>query len=349
MTDVVLCSDCFHDQGLRLDAERIGVVESSACSNCGSTTGSKLNANLIRALAHRFFVWGTLHRCDYGAASVVQFNQHQSTSISTSPWFEQDIRLIERTIGVGFFYYEPRLWMIGEVKPLKALQEPTSRALVIERILAEYPTTLLHVAESFYRIRKAPKKPEDFGEYDSPPLASAGTGRLDSTNFPVMYGSQELQVCVHECRVTAEDELYVATLSPTRNLKLLDLSALLWEEEATEFESLDMAVHMLFLAGKHSYNITRDIARAVHAAGYDGVVYPSYFSLLRTGSMPFKTSYGISHRQFPQLHEQEKAKTIPNLALFGRPIEECNVEVRCINKLILSRVEYSFHFGPVGY
>jgi hypothetical protein len=103
---------------------------------------------------------------------------------------------------------------------------------------------------------------------------------------------------------------------------------LLREENATEFESLDMAVHMLFLAGKHSYDITRDIARAVHFAGYDGVVYASYFSLLRTGGMPFQTTYGISHRRFPQLHEHEKAKTIPNLALFGRPIEERNVEVR---------------------
>lgn len=238
--------------------------------------------------------------------------------------------------------------MIGEVEPLKALQEPTSRESVIDRILNAYPTTLLRVAESFYRIRKDPMKPEAFGEYDSPPVACAGMGRLDSPNFPVMYASQDLPVCVHECRVTAEDELYVATLSPSRDLKLLDLSALLVEENATDFESLDMALHMLFLAGKHSYDITRDIARAVHSDGYDGVVYPSYFSLLRTGGMPFETNYGISHRRFPQLREHEKAKTIPNLALFGRPIEEHNVDVRCINKLILSRVEYGFHFGPVG-
>lgn len=238
--------------------------------------------------------------------------------------------------------------MVGEVGPLKALQNPTSRATVIDHIIGEYPTILLRAAESFYRIRKDTKEPEEFGEYDSPPLTLARAGRLDSPDFPVMYGSQDLQVCVHECRVTAEDELYVATLSPTRDLKLLDLSALLREEHVTEFESLDMAVHMLFLAGEHSYEITRDVARAVRSAAYDGVVYPSYFSLLRTGGMPFETTYGISHRRFPQLHEHEKAKTIPNLALFGRPIEERSVEVLCINKLILRRVEYGIHFGPVG-
>ena len=348
MTDVALCSGCFHDQGLRLDAELIGVVDSSACPNCGSETGRKLNAELISALAHRFFVWGTLQRCDYGAAPLVQFNQHQSTSISTSPWFEQDIRLIERTIGVGFFYYGPRLWMVGEVEPLKALREPSLRLSIISRILAEYPTTLLCEAEAFYRIRRDPKKPDDFGEYDSPPLALAGSGRLDSSGFPVMYGSQDLQVCIHECRVTAEDDLYVATLSPTRQLKLLDLSALLQEEHVTEFESLDIAIHMLFLAGKHSYEVARDLARSAHSAGFDGVVYPSYFSLIRTGGMPFETTYGISHRRFLHLHEHENAKTIPNLALFGRPIKEHKVNVRCINKLILRHVEYDVHFGPVG-
>ena len=33
-----------------------------------------------------------------------------------------------------------------------------------------------------------------------------------------------------ECRVTAEDDLYVASLAPTRDLKLLDLTHLLYEE-----------------------------------------------------------------------------------------------------------------------
>jgi hypothetical protein len=69
---------------------------------------------------------------------------------------------------------------------------------------------------------------------------------------------------------------------------------LLQEKEVTEFDSLDMAVHMQFLAGKHSFEISSDIARAAHAAGYDGLIYPSYFSLVRTGAMPFETTYGIA-------------------------------------------------------
>lgn len=345
---VILCSNCFTDQGLRLDAECIGNTDASVCPNCGETQGRKLTADRANALAYRYFVWGTLHRCEYGAAPIIQFNKHQETSINVSPWVKDDIELLSKKLGIGFFYYAPRLWMVGEVEPLKALQELQSRETIIQRIIANYPKIYLDEAHLFYRVRKAPNVPNSASEYDTPPVQYLGTGRLDSKDVPVMYGSQDLEVCVHECRVTAEDELYVATLSPTRSLKFLDISKLIAEEQVTEFESLDMAIHMLFLAGKHSYEISRSLARSIRVAGFDGIIYPSYFSLLRTGSMPFETAYGISHRLFSQMQGYEQAKTIPNLALFGRPIQEQKVRVHCINKLIVSHVKYEFHFGPAG-
>lgn len=345
--ETTLCSDCFQDHGLRLDAERIGAEDDAACPACGSRSGRKLDRERLGRLAHSFFVWGTMNRCDYGAAPIVQFNEHQETCITAPPWLEPDLRRIEKAIGVGFFYYGPRLWMIGEVEPLKALEDAAQREPVIERILKEFPALTIGPDRLFYRIRKAPEVPDGPAEYDSPP--APGSGRLDAKGLPVLYGSPDLEVCVHECRVTADDELYIATLAPARELKLLDLTVLLAEEGVTEFDSLDMAVHMLFLAGAHAYPITREIARAAHSAGFDGLVYPSYFSLLRTGAMPFETAYGISHRRFKQLKGREQTKTIPNLALFGRPIQDGKVNVRSINRLILRRVEYSVGFGPVGY
>jgi hypothetical protein len=156
-------------------------------------------------------------------------------------------------------------------------------------------------------------------------------------------------VCIHECRVTAEDDLFVATLVPQRELKFLDLTALLAKENETEFDSLDMAVHMLFLAAHHSYEIARDIGVAARSAGYNGLVYPSYFSLLRTGGMPFETVYGISHRQIPAFSDREVSKIVPNLAILGQPIADGLVQVKCINRLMLERVAYQAYFGPVGY
>ena len=162
-----------------------------------------------------------------------------------------------------------------------------------------------------------------------------------------MYGSTDLDLCLHECRVSAEDDLFVATLRPRRKLELLDLSRLLDEpREVSEFESLDLAVNMLFLAGEHSYPVTRAISRAVQQAGFDGMAYPSYFSMLRNGVKPFETTYGISHRKIPQYREFEDSKISPNYAIFGRPVEEGLVEVQCINRVVLSTVVYSVHFGP---
>jgi hypothetical protein len=337
---ILACSECFNDEGLRLDARQIGIEDSSACPRCGKTTGKKLYRDYLGLLAHRFFVWGTLHRFDYGAAPLVQFNEHQQTSIHTAPWFEADLLLIGELIDVGFFYYGPRFWMFGEVEPLKALQEPTTRPEIINRILKEYPATEVTPDDVLYRVRRDATPPEAFDQYDSPPIEMVGSGRLDSVGFPVMYCSQDLEVCIHECRVTAEDNLFVATLVPTKSLKILDLAELLQEEGVTEFESLDMAVHMLFLAGSHSYEISRALALAARAAGFDGLIYPSYFSMLRTGGMPFETMLGISDRRVAQFREREKSKIIRNLALFGRPIEKGSTQVRSLDRLILSRVAY---------
>ena len=345
-----LCSRCFSNDGLRLSAEEIGLLDNSVCPNCRATDGRKLTRYLIRLLSYRFFVWGTLHRTPYGAAPLVQFNErHAPDLVATSPWPEEDMRLIERAVGIGFFLYGPRFWMVGlNIEPLDALQDPMKRDKTLWRICDEYPEIILPKRHKFYRLRKNLEQPEDFSQYDSPPVEKAGCGRLDSEGFPVMYASQDLPICIHECRVAAEDEVFVATLATTQDLKLLDLTSLLFQPDKNEFESLDMAVHMLFLAGDHSYDICRAIALTAAEFGYDGLVYPSYFSLLQTGKVPFETTFGMSHRTIPKLAEQEQSKIVANLALFGRPVEQGKVEIRSINRLVLRKVQYDFHFGPVG-
>ena len=346
MIEILTCSDCFTDERLKLDAAHLGTDERSACPNCGSISGRKLDRNRTAELAHRLFVWGSLHRCEFGAAPVLAFNQQQPTSIESLPWCDSDLRLFERLLGIGVFYYGPRMWMVGEVEPLLALQDASRRRPVIDAILRDFPCVTLVTGESFYRLRKSPSNPASPDEYDSPP--NPGKGRLDSAGFPVMYASQDLQVCIHECGAGVGDDAYVATLAAERALRLLDLTELIYQEGTSEFESLDIAIHMLFIAGGHSYPISRAVAAEACRAGYDGLVYPSYYSQLRTGAMPFETSFGISHRLVPKLKEQEKAKIIMNLALFGRPITEKLVRVDCINRVILTRVHYDVHFGPVG-
>ena len=348
----IACSLCFSDQGLRLDAERFepDYAKGAPCPNCNQTSGKKLPIEAIEALAHRFFVWGSLFRPEYGGAPRIQFNDKQTTSIEVSPWLKADVALFERLLGVGFFHYGPRLWMVGEITPLKKLQNAETRNPIIHRIISEYPSVNYGQDRTFYRIRSSPSVPDDPLEYDAPPDNVLEHGRLDSRSLPILYASPDIDTCLHECRITAEDESFIATIHPTRDLRLLNVAALLRENKrVTEFESLDIAVHMLFLAGRHAYDITREIAVAARDAGFHGLIYPSYFSLIRLGIMPFATTYGISHRRIEPYQDIEESKAIPNLALFGRPIKSGIAEIQCINRVVLTRVEYGYHFGPVSF
>lgn len=350
-TQTLLCSDCFVDEGLRIDAFKHGIEQEGACPACKSLNGRKLTKDHIKALAWRFFVNGTMISGEYGGAPAIQFNEfhYGKSDILPSPWLVTDIKLIEQAAGIGFFHYGPRLWMVGEVEPLKDLRDQTKRSQIIDRVIKEYPEQVLAKDSAFYRLRISPQNPAEPTEYDSPPIGLAGKGRLDSAGFPVMYGSQDVDICVHECRATAQDDIFVATLKPEREMRLLNLTHVL-KENLTEFESLDMAIHMLFLAQSHSYEICRAIALSAKDAGFDGIIYPSFFSLIRTGGRPFETAYGLSLRRFhPQAEEYGRTFTIPNFVLFGRPLENGAVRVHCINRLIITQVGYLGHFGPVTF
>lgn len=344
----IACSSCFTDHGLRLNAQMLGQGSADACPNCNKNEGSKLTKDTLLRLTHQYFVWGSFHRTEYGGAPTIEFNDRRSGGEVAFPHpLSDDAALIERLCGVGFFHYGPRLWMIGEIEPLKQLQDPLTRNNTVDRIIQEYPSKSLGPEDLFYRVRKAPTNPANHCEFDSPPIGVAGNGRFDSDDFRVLYASPDLEVCVHECRFSAEDELYVGTLNTTKPLRLLNLTALP-KEQVTEFESLNISINMLFLAGNHSYEIARQIAIKARGEGFDGLIYPSYFSELRTGVIPLRTTYGLSNRMIPQYQEIEEALAVPNFAIFGHPIEDGRVVVRCINKMVINRVEYGFHFGPVG-
>lgn len=345
LSDAVLCSLCFSNEGLKLDAERIGTTSSEVCPTCGSNTGLKLDRHHALWLVHRFFVVGSLHKTEYGGAPVIQFNVMRKNEIDPHPYHAADAALLERVLGIGLFYYGPPLWAVGEVEPLKALEDPTQRDGIVQRILAEYPRFSLTPDQAFYRLRKGIGSSVTPSAFDSPPDHLCGKGRLDSPSLPVLYGSADLELCVHECRVTVEDLVHVATLRAARPLVLLDVTGVL-EEPVTSFESLDMAVHMLFLAAEHAYPLARAIADAAAEAGFDGILFPSYFSLLRTGQPFLETAYGLSTRTFSGAAEHEAQKIVANIALFGHPIADGRVLIDCINRLYLRQAAYDLGFGP---
>lgn len=215
---ILLCAECFQDRGLRNMARWIEADE-AACPNCGIVTKSGLSREQLLWLSNRFFEKGSTIATEYGGAPAIVFNDRQTGSLTPNPPLAADVGLLERTLGIGFFHYGPRLWMLGSITPLEHLQDERLRAGVIATILESYPKLVL-TDEEFYRVRKAPKVASDPGEYDAPPEGCYGSGRLDAPGFPVLYGSQDAEICVHESRFVAGDDLYIGTLRPTRALRV---------------------------------------------------------------------------------------------------------------------------------
>ncbi|MBI2416437.1 MAG: RES family NAD+ phosphorylase [Ignavibacteriales bacterium] len=344
-----ICSNCFEDEGLRLVAICIGYKNKTQCSNCGSIDGYKLNKNRTLELCHIYFVRGTTHRTSFGGAPIIQFNtyhKHQS-SIHVSERLQEDIKLLEQIADIGFFYYGPNMWMVGEITPLLELQQSKTREQGIAKILEQYPTYIMKNKSYVYRVRVNPKLPNAIEQYDSPPVQYLGTGRLDSKGFPVLYCSTDFELCVHECRVTVEDEVYMAKLILNEDIKLLDLTAEL-NEDIIPFDSLGLAVRYLFLAQKNSYRISRRIAKMAADIGYGGIIYPSYFSLVKAGSETYQPYLEKSLKQITSL-EKDNNRLMPNIAIFGCPIKSNKLFVDSINRIMMNKIMYDLTFGPVIY
>ena len=48
-------------------------------------------------------------------------------------------------------------------------------------------------------------------------------------------------------------------------------------------------------------------------------------------------------RRFPGAR---KSGIFENVGIFGRPIKDGRIEVTCINRVMLHKVQYDIHFGP---
>ncbi len=344
--DSGICSACFSDVGLRIEAEKFSSQLSQPCPNCKAQDGHRLTIKDCKILAYRFYILGSVQRVDYGAAPIVVFNEHQKTTSTLSGVIGEDARVFEDILGVGFFEYGPNLWMLGETTPLQCLRKKRERPAVIHDILQSYPTHVSQPGDIFFRVRTNPSeltKPEQF---DSPPSHIITNGRFESKGLAVLYGSPDLETCIHESRTAVDDLIYVATLDPVQPLKLLDLTHIP-ENDVNPFESLDIALHYIFRAGNYSYEITRTLARSALNAGYDGILFPSYFSSLRAGAPVFETLWGLPTRSFPQMQSRIRSQTIPNVCLFGRPVAEKKLIVRSINRVHLEQAIYRLRMGPL--
>ena len=122
--DTLVCSDCFADRGLALEARKLGQISKRKCRHCNSEMGAKLDRATLDDVAENFFVRGSFVRTEFGGATVLRFGawgQDSHREVRFPTWLDTDARLIENSLGIGFRYYGPPTWRLGEVEPLESL------------------------------------------------------------------------------------------------------------------------------------------------------------------------------------------------------------------------------------
>ena len=426
--NIVACSECFKNEGLRIDAGTMGIHDFSTCPRCEACDGKKLNRDGIEKLARSFFVNGSYHKTAFGGAPILNLEKYDDTNNSSNPpiailiytlikikqlsdqswpdkdstlrsvihefnerfsdedlinldtcslnelkefgeslddelkkaiqrelrnsltyrgdaWCIKDKALLEDLLNIKITFNAPHECQVGITDNLENLRQGNKHEQIISEILESYPIRELTTDDKFYRLRNLEWSrsfefdPADSKQFDSPPRKTKSDcrhyGRFDSPDLSVLYGSPELETCLHECRVTKEQDLFVATLKPTRSLKLLDLCVFPDETDTDPYESIDHTVTSLFEEASDSYQISRKIALEARNKGFDGVIYPSFYSNLHNGEQS-------SEPQGPT----SKFWVYKNIGIFGKPIQDKRLLITCINRMHLQEVDYTFYFGP---
>lgn len=324
----VCCPNCFTNFGMRETAARLARRQGGQCPACGRQGDLKLSRTRLEEVVVRFFVSGSYISETF--APVYQVNSLNPSPATFDPTLATDAALACRLTGQVVFHYGPPLWRLGMTEhyyEFEAGGEQRSRAAAA-LVAASAPLTLPS-GSPLFRIRLNVKADEQISTataFDPPPASVVrDPGRWDELNHPVLYVSDDIELCLHECRATIADEIVVATLHPTRDLRLLDLATPISATPGTPFDDPNIFVGVMCRSRGPWLEHCRAISRAAKAAGYDGIRYESYYSQAK--------------------HAQKSL----NLALFGKPLQEKLMVIGSVNRLRISDMAYQFEFGPVLY
>ena len=322
----VCCPRCFHNYGFVQTVTRHAKPSVGRCPSCASKSEIKLTeADLLRAM-EEFFVAGSV--LSEREAPVYQVNFHHENRAAFDATLQPDVDRCRSIVGASPLLHRMQLWRLGFTTHYYDFAEGgATRQTAVSKLIGLASVTSLTPKDRIYRIRL--NMPEDgLGvipeSFDPPPPGTKSTlDRWDDEAFPVLYAADAVETCLHECRTTLADEITLAVLRPTLDLKILDLSADFPNDDVTFFD--DPNVFVRFLSMKRDSEWTgfcRVIAREAITLGYDGIKYQSYYSQAKAGDIAL------------------------NFAVFGRPLAEQRMRIESINRLRFKDMRYEFAFGP---
>lgn len=323
----VACVNCFTNTGFRNVVAAYG-GKPTACPRCGDCAATVNSEGLAEAV-NTFFVNGSF--VAETMAPVYQVNDRNPDPARFDPTLEIDAQLACSLTGQVIFHYGPPLWRVGETDLKSDFDEGgTTRSAALDSFIASVPRIVLPVGTTLFRIRRNPECDETIASasaFDPPPATvSRSAGRWDDGKAPMLYASDDIELCIHECRPTLADEIVVATLRCEQEITLLNLAADIPWPQNNPFEDPNIFAAFLSLS-RHEEWLThaRTVATAAQNTGLGGIRYTSYYAQAK--------------------HDTSAL----NVALFGRPLSAGILSLRSVNRIRLTDARYSYTFGPVIY
>lgn len=324
----IACVACFSNFGFRRVLTEFGYQADGPCPRCGLQLALKLDRNGVEKAIQEFFVFGSY--ITGTSAPVYQVNSANPCPATFDATLDLDAKLASSLTGLVIFDYGPPTWRLGDGELRQEFEADDELRYWAARDLVRAGERAVVPADTLlFRVRVNPKNDESISTpaaFDPPPPAvEREFGRLDDHDHPVLYVSDDIELCLHECRVVISDEIVVATLSLARELRILDMCADIKSSGRTPFEDPNVFVSYTFRNRGKSLEHCRAISQAVRDAGYDGLRYVSYYAQVR--------------------HHPKSL----NLAIFGRPIGDGVLRLEAVNRVRISDMTYAFRLGPVLY
>jgi hypothetical protein len=332
----VFCVECFSNDGIRAEAARIAVADGVACKNCGSMSPRLTTVEQVDELVHVFFVHGST--APAGRWGPILKMSSGKLPSKREPAFDKTLRrdyVLLRRAGSGtLFRKAPSTWRLGYTTiadhvetAITAAVRPTESSAVVrlfDRLIDHCVSGVIPMGRRIYRLRRNIDLPFDVSQFDAPPTNVTSPTRFSDESWPLLYGAFDVETCLHECRVLAEHSPTLATLVPTRELRVVDLTDVPYDAaDASGGEGGDLfyciSARIVFASRSRLSQIFGQRSRE---RGFDGIVYPSFFSDVRPNR---------------ERH--------PNIVLFGNPLRDGIVTLRSLNHLRLNMIRMSLRLA----
>lgn len=336
---IVLCSDCFKNVGISIEAQKIGTSTTLPCPKCKSAKGAKLTKEQLQTLQFKFFLGGSQVTAYFPSPIGVGGAELSPSQFEGNTW--DDYLLMKSLTGTELRWYGPHLDRFGlcflRDKILTRLGSDKYHLHVDmgddvtiddlwDEALTVVKAQILPKGEKVYRVRSLAKNPLDVSEYDSPPTKLIMPCRFNDSTHQVFYGAFDAETCIMELKLgpseIVRNEVTIARFQLKQPLKVLNFCDIEANGlDHSDFRECRTLLNGLLFPHQQDYFMTQSLSRHIERRGYDGILHPSAFTYIG----------------------KPEAKS---LVVFGAPVADGRLQLLDINSITVDSLKYELLFGP---